>query len=43
VNPEINGPRCHELRAERIANAERARLRNLDWRQRVAERQRNIR
>jgi hypothetical protein len=40
---EINGPRRAELQAERIANAERARIHNLDWRARVAERQRNLR
>jgi hypothetical protein len=40
---EINGPRRAELQAERAANAERARIQNLDWRARVAERQRNLR
>lgn len=40
---ERNGPRWRELRAERIANAEQARLRNLDWRARVAERERDLR
>jgi hypothetical protein len=40
---EINGPRRAELQAERVANAERARLKNLDWRARVAEAERNLR
>jgi hypothetical protein len=40
---EINGPRRAELQAERAANAERARIKNLDWRVRVAEAQRNLR
>jgi hypothetical protein len=31
---EMNGPRRAELQAERIANAERARLLNGDWRAR---------
>jgi hypothetical protein len=39
---EINGPRRAELQAERAANAERARLKNLDWRARFAERDRNM-